>query len=90
MTARVYTLEEVAAQLKVKPSWLRARCEGREVGFTMLGGSYRFTDAHVEAIIAAHEEKPAARRAPRPAAAPSNVTRLTPKTPARLRKKQQA
>lgn len=86
MTARVYTVQQVADQLQIKASWLRARCEGREIPFTMLGGQYRFTDAHIEQIIAAHEEKPKGRAPARPDS--SNVTRLTAKTPPRLRKQQ--
>lgn len=88
--SRVYTLDEVADQLKVKPSWIRTQCERRAIPFLMLAKSYRFTDAHVDAIIAAFEEKPAGRRSPRRTPAPANVTRLEPKTPPRLRKKQQA
>lgn len=84
----VYTLDQVADLLQVKASWIRARCEGREVPFTMLSGSYRFTPEHVEQIIALYEEKPAGRRRPTPRpATPSNVVSLEPKTPARLRKK---
>lgn len=87
MTARVYTVQQVAEQLQIKASWLRGKCEGREIPFAMLGGQYRFTDTHIEQIIAAHEEKPQGRRAPaRPDS--SNVTRLTAKTPPRLRKQQ--
>lgn len=81
---RVLTLAQVADQLQIKPSWLRTKCEERQVPFTMLGGSYRFTPEHVEAIIAAFEEKPRARRSPR-TPAPQNVARLEPKTPYRLR-----
>ena len=45
MNARVLTLDQVAEQLQIKPSWLRTQCENRQVPFTMLGGSYRFTEA---------------------------------------------
>lgn len=88
MSPRVHTLKQVAEQLQIKESWIRARCEGREIPFTMLGGSYRFTDAHIEQIIAKFEEKPAARPAPR-RRPPGNVTRLEAKTPPRLRKQRQ-
>ncbi|MGW9637482.1 helix-turn-helix domain-containing protein [Nocardiopsis alba] len=83
---RVLTLDQVADQLQVKPSWLRARCEGREVPFTMLGGSYRFTETHVEAIVQQYEQAPKARRA---RAVPQEVPRLearTPRGPNRRRK----
>lgn len=81
MTARVYTLGQVAEQLQIKESWLRARCEGREVPFTMLSGSYRFTDAHVEAIVAQYEQAPTARRRPASSSASEGVTRLKPRKP---------
>lgn len=87
MMCRVLTLEEVAEQLQVKPSWLRARCEGREVPFALLGGRYRFTPEHVDQIIATFEEKPRTKRRPRPTTA-ENVSRLEAKTPPRLRKRQ--
>jgi excisionase family DNA binding protein len=90
MNHRVLTLDQVAEQLQIKPSWLRARCEGREVPFTMLGGSYRFTDEHVTEIIRKFEEVPAVKRRSPRVVAPRNVTPLEPKIPARLRKKQQA
>ncbi|WP_174545658.1 helix-turn-helix domain-containing protein [Nocardiopsis dassonvillei] len=86
---RVYTLTQVAGQLQIKESWLRARCEGREIPFTMLGGSYRFTEEHIEAIVRQYEQKPAPRRAPYRPQAPASITRLEPKVPPRLRKKQQ-
>ncbi|GAA0972522.1 helix-turn-helix domain-containing protein [Nocardiopsis tropica] len=90
MTHRVLTIAQVAEQLQIKESWIRAKCEGREITFSMLGGQYRFTDAHVDEIIRQFEEKPAkVQRGPR-AIAPRNVTRLDAKVPPRLRKKQQA
>ena len=88
MTQRVLTIAQVAEQLQIKESWIRAKCEGREVSFTMLGGQYRFTPEHVDAIIRQFEQTPAkAQRGPR-AIAPRNVTRLDAKVPPRLRKKQ--
>lgn len=81
---RVLTLDQVAEQLQIKPSWLRTQCEKRQVPFTKLGGSYRFTEKHVEQIITCFEEKPRTRSAQ--TSAPKNVTRLKPKTPYRLRK----
>ncbi len=81
---RVLTLDQVAEQLQIKPSWLRTQCENRQVPFTMLGGSYRFTEKHVEQIIHHFEKQPRTRPTRTPA--PKNVTRLKPKTPYRLRK----
>lgn len=79
--SRVYTAAQVAEQLQIKESWLRARCEGREVPFTMLGGSYRFTDAHIEAIVRQYEQTPASRRPVPRAASPKGVTRLEARKP---------
>lgn len=79
--SRVYTAAQVAEQLQIKESWLRARCEGREVPFTMLGGSYRFTDAHIEAIVRQYEQAPASRRPVPRAASPKGVTRLESRKP---------
>ncbi|MFE1170410.1 helix-turn-helix domain-containing protein [Nocardiopsis sp. NPDC058789] len=78
---RVFTVDQVAEQLQVKPSWIRARCEGREIPFTMLGGSYRFTPEHVDQIVRQYEQAPASRRRPPQAASPKGVTRLEARTP---------
>ncbi|WP_117198500.1 helix-turn-helix domain-containing protein [Nocardiopsis sp. TNDT3] len=87
MVALVYTKEEVAELLKVKPSWIAGRCAARAIPFTMLGGSYRFTDEHIQEIIKIHERGPAVRRTPHRPQAPENITRLEPKIPPRLRKR---
>ncbi len=59
MTLAVYTLDEAAAILRVKPSWLERQAAARKIPFTMLGGSYRFTADHLAAIVAQHENQPA-------------------------------
>jgi excisionase family DNA binding protein len=59
MTLTVHTLDEAAAILRVKPSWLERQAAARKVPFTMLGGSYRFTADHLVAIVAQHENQPA-------------------------------
>ena len=43
----VHTLDEAAAILRVKPSWLERQAAARKIPFTMLGGSYRFTSDHL-------------------------------------------
>ena len=58
---RLYTAEEAAAILRVKQSWLERQAADRKIPFTMLGGSYRFTSAHLEQIIRLHEQAPAPR-----------------------------
>ena len=59
MTLAVYTLDEAAAILRVKPSWLERQAAARKIPFTMLGGSYRFTADHLAAIVTQHERRPA-------------------------------
>ena len=59
MTLAIYTLDEAAAILRVKPSWLERQAAARKIPFTMLGGSYRFTADHLAAIVALHENRPA-------------------------------
>ena len=58
MTLAVHTLDEAAAILRVKPSWLERQAAARKIPFTMLGGSYRFTADHLAAIVA-HARIPA-------------------------------
>jgi excisionase family DNA binding protein len=55
----LYTAEEAAAILRVKKSWLQRQAAKRKIPFTMLGGSYRFTSAHLAEIVLIHEEPPA-------------------------------
>ena len=59
MTLAIHTLDEAAAILRVKPSWLERQAASRKIPFTMLGGSYRFTTDHLTAIVAQHENRPA-------------------------------
>lgn len=54
----VHTLEEAATILRVKESWLQRQAAARKVPFTMLGGAYRFTPAHLAAIVRLHERGP--------------------------------
>lgn len=54
----VHTLDEAASILRVKPSWLERQAAARKIPFTMLGGSYRFTAAHLAAIVRMHENAP--------------------------------
>jgi len=55
----VYTAEEAAEILRVKKSWLERQAAARKIPFTMLGRSYRFTSAHLSAIVRMHEQAPA-------------------------------
>lgn len=58
----IHTLDEAAAILRVKRSWLERQAAGRRIPFTMLGGAYHFTSAHLEAIVRIHERMPAVDR----------------------------
>jgi len=53
---RIYTKEEAAEILRVKVSWLERRAAARQIPFTMLGGAYRFTDAHLAEIVHLNEQ----------------------------------
>lgn len=55
----IFTVEEAAEILRVKKSWLERQAAARKIPFTMLGRSYRFTSAHLDAIVKLHEEAPA-------------------------------
>jgi excisionase family DNA binding protein len=62
----MHTAEEAARLLKVKQSWLERQAAARKIPFTMLGGSYRFSDRHIAEIIRLNEVAPgsATRNAP--------------------------
>jgi excisionase family DNA binding protein len=55
----VHTAEEAAEILKVKQSWLERQAAARKIPFTMLGGSYRFSDRHLAEIVQMNEMPPA-------------------------------
>lgn len=54
----VHTAEEAAEILKVKQSWLERQAAARKIPFTMLGGSYRFSDRHLAEIVQMNEVAP--------------------------------
>jgi excisionase family DNA binding protein len=54
----VYTPEEAARLLGVKPSWLRRKAAARAIPCTFLGKHLRFSRADLEAIVAAGEQAP--------------------------------
>jgi len=59
VTLAIHTIDEAAAILRVKPSWLERQAAARKIPFTMLGGSYRFTADHLAPIVSQHENQPA-------------------------------
>lgn len=58
MTARLMTIAEAADQLNVPFTWLRDKVSARAVPHTRIGRHVRFTEEHVQAIIAGGERKP--------------------------------
>lgn len=54
----VYTAEEAAEILKCTPNWLKEHARKRKIPFTMIGGAYRWTDAHLAEIIRLGEQQP--------------------------------
>ncbi|MEW2353068.1 hypothetical protein [Spirillospora sp. NPDC029432] len=77
---KVYTKEEAAKILRVKVSWLERRAAARQIPFTMLSGSYRFTDAHLAEIVRINEQGMIS-----PPATPINRRRQRARTDARKR-----
>lgn len=53
---KVHTKVEAARILRVRVSWLERRAAARQIPFTMLGGTYRFTDAHLAEIVRLNEK----------------------------------
>jgi len=86
---------EVARMLRCSEWWVKEQARKRRIPFSWIGGSYRFTDAHVAEIIARFEVQPedasAAVPAPRQAARRTGdadggtVIQLRARTPRRTR-----
>lgn len=55
---QLYTADEAAVLLRCKPSWLNEQARKRLIPFTLVGGSYRFSVAHLTQIITDHEHLP--------------------------------
>jgi hypothetical protein len=75
---------EAALLLDCKPSWLKEQSRLRVIPFTLIGGSYRYTDRHLERILAMFEEHPAI------AAAAATAARKPRRKPAAARPEPQA
>ena len=78
-TPQIHTLEEAAVILRVKKSWLEKQAAARRIPFTMLGGAYHFTSAHLAAIVDIHESAAIASRDATTRSATS--TRSAPRRP---------
>jgi excisionase family DNA binding protein len=55
---RLHDIEEAAALLSVRKSWLQVKVTQRAVPFTRLGRHVRFSDEHLHQIAAAGEMVP--------------------------------
>jgi excisionase family DNA binding protein len=55
-TPRLRDISEAAAYLNVPYSWLRDKVTERRVPFTRLGKHVRFTEDHLDQIVAAGEQ----------------------------------
>lgn len=62
----VFTVEEAAAILRVKKSWLEKKAAARLIPFSMLGGSYHFSPRHLWQIFNEFEKTPVATIEPVP------------------------
>jgi excisionase family DNA binding protein len=54
----LFTAEEAAAMLGVRPSWLRRKAAARAIACTFVGKHLRFSHADLEAIAAAGAQHP--------------------------------
>jgi len=54
----VFTVEQAAAMLQVRPSWLVRKAAQRAVPCTFIGRRLRFTRADLDAIVAAGRTEP--------------------------------
>lgn len=55
---RTHTPEQAAEILQVTASWLKEKARRREIPFSLLGGSYRFSAEHLAEIIRLFEQRP--------------------------------
>ncbi|WP_426505385.1 helix-turn-helix domain-containing protein [Dactylosporangium sp. McL0621] len=51
----LYTAEEAAALLRCSAWWLKKEAREGRAPHTLIGGAYRFTRQHLDAVIEAHE-----------------------------------
>lgn len=58
----LFTPEEAAELLGIKPSWLRRKAAARAVPCTFIGKHLRFSRADLDAILAAGEQPSRSRR----------------------------
>ena len=61
--SRLFTVDEAAARLRVRPSWLRRKAAARQIPCTFLGKHLRFSATDLAGIVAAHQQPPVGRKA---------------------------
>ena len=54
----MHTSEEATRLLKAKRSWLERQAAARKIPFSILGGSYRFSDRHLAEIVCINQVAP--------------------------------
>ncbi|MDI6101877.1 helix-turn-helix domain-containing protein [Actinoplanes sp. NEAU-A12] len=57
LVPEIFTIDEAAVILRVKKSWLEKKAAARRIPFSMLGGSYHFSPAHLWQIFNEFEQK---------------------------------
>jgi hypothetical protein len=91
--SRIHSADQAAEIIGngCKASWLKEQARLRQIPFTMPGGRYGWTDAHIDEIIKMFEHRPEPRtpgrprpRQAAPAAPAPAVTQLRGRVPKRL------
>ncbi|GAA0907702.1 hypothetical protein Vau01_014180 [Virgisporangium aurantiacum] len=89
----LYRPIEVARLLGCSEWWVKEQARKRRIPFSWIGGSYRFTDDHVNAIVEIFEKQPTFSATPVPRkpatqgrpAESADATQLKARAPRRLR-----
>ena len=58
----LYRAADVAKMLQCSEWWIKEQARNRRIPFSWIGGSYRFTDEHVEEVIRLFEQRPESSR----------------------------
>jgi len=74
----LYSPAEVAKRLRCSEWWVKEQARRRRIPFAWIGGSYRFTEDHLQEIIRAFEVRPVTCGAPPEAVAARPTSRARP------------
>lgn len=55
---KLYTAEQLGESFQITAWWIKDQARQRKIPFTKVGGQYRFTEQHAEAIICLFEQQP--------------------------------